>query len=477
LSALDDLIFEIIVRGKTMMGEKTGGQDRFFYDFNLDELVPEDHRLRQIDGVLDLSNVRRQLVSFYSHTGRPSIDPELMVRMLLIGYCYGIRSERRLCEEVSLNLAYRWFCRLGLEDAVPEHSTFSKNRHGRFRDADLLRTVFDTVVERCHDEGLIAGEGFATDASTIKADASRQRMVDGPVDWKPAPTQSRAVREYLDALDNDPSATRTQKKVSVTDPMAQWAGDKGPGQFYYSTNYLIDIEHNIILDVEATPAHRTAEVTSTRTMIDRVESKLDIKPKRLIADTAYGSAAMLEWVVEQKHIEPHIPVWEKSHVTPGIFSRGDFIWDNEADCYHCPGGKRLQSRRRHFKNLRSRVTKANTIIYRSSQPECRTCELKSHCCPDTTFRKIARSIHEPSRDVARDINETEGYLQSRKDRKKVEVLFAHLKRIMNFDRLRLRGITGAQDEFLLAATAQNLKKLAQQKYKPPDHRINALAPC
>ena len=167
-----------------------------------------------------------------------------------------------------MNLAYRWFCRLGLDDAVPDHSTFSKNRHGRFRDADLLRHVFHNVVQRCHDEGLINGEGFATDASYTKADASRQRMVDGPVDWKPAPTQSRAVREYLDALDNDPSARRTQKKVSVTDPMAQWAGDKGPGQFYYSTNYLIDIEHNIILDVEPTPAHRTAEVASTRTMVE-----------------------------------------------------------------------------------------------------------------------------------------------------------------------------------------------------------------
>jgi len=460
-----------------MMGERTGGQDRYFYDFNLDERIPQDHLLRQVDGVLDLSDLRQQLASYYSHTGRPSIDPELMVRMLLIGYCYGIRSERRLCEEVSLNLAYRWFCRLGLEDAVPDHSTFSKNRHGRFRDADLLRHVFDTVVERCHDEGLIKGEGFATDASYIKADASRQRMVDGPVDWTSAPTQSRAVREYLHALDSDPLARRTQKKVSITDPMAQWAGDKGPGQFYYSTNYLIDIEHNIIVDVEATPAHRTAEVTSTRTMIDRVETKLDIKPRRLIADTSYGSAAMLEWVVKRKHIEPHIPVWEKSLTTPGIFSRADFTWDDEADCYHCPGGNRLQSGRRNFKKPRTYVTKADTIIYRSSQPECRVCELKTRCCPNTTFGKIARSVHESSRNVARDINETDEYRQSRKDRKKVEVLFAHLKRIMNFDRLRLRGITGASDEFLLAATAQNLKKLAQQKYKPPDHEITAPALC
>jgi hypothetical protein len=272
-------------------------------------------------------------------------------------------------------------------------------------------------------------------------------MVDGPVDWQPSPTQSRAVREYLDALDNDPAATRPQKKVSTTDPMAQWAGDKGPGQFYYSTNYLIDIDHNVIMDVEPTPAYRIAEVTSTQTMIDRVEENLDIKPKRLIADTAYGSAAMLDWVVEQKQIEPHIPVLDKSQGNPGLYGRSDFSWDNAADCYHCPGGHQLQARRRHFKKSRSPVTKANTIIYRSSQHDCKTCELKSRCCPNTSHRKIARSIYESSRDVARDISETQEYLQSRKDRKKVEVLFAHLKRVMNFDRLRLRGITGAHDEF------------------------------
>jgi transposase len=460
-----------------MMGKLPGRQNTLFYDFCLDKHIPADHLLRQIDRFLDFGQISEYLKPFYSHTGRPSIDPELMIRMLLIGYCYGVRSERRLCEEINFNLAYRWFCGLGLEDDVPNHSTFSKNRHGRFREADLLRLVFDTVVERCNDEGLIKGEGFATDASYIKADASRQKMVDGPVDWKPKATQSRAVREYLDALDSDPSATRPQKKVSTTDPMAQWAGDKGPGQFYYSTNYLIDIENNIIVDVEPTPAHRTSEVASTRKMIDRVEDNLKIKPKRLIADTAYGSAAMLDWVVEKKDIEPHIPVWDKSNNNKDSFNRSDFVWDSEADCYQCPGGKLLKSRWRKFTSSRSSVTKANTIIYRSREHDCKTCRFKSECCPNTPIIKITRSIYETSRDVARNICKTELYQQSRKDRKKVEVLFAHLKRIMNFDRLRLRGITGAKDEFLLAATVQNLKKLAQQRYKPPDLGIGAPVLC
>jgi transposase len=461
-----------------MMGQLPAQQNALFYEFCLEKHIPDEHLLRQIDQFLDFDQTRVHLDPFYSHTGRPSIDPELMIRMLLIGYCYGIRSERRICEEIRYNLAYRWFCRLGLEDEIPDHSTFSKNRHGRFREADLLRLVFDTVVQRCNDEGLIKGEGFANDASYIKADASRQRMVDGPVDWQPSPTQSRAVKEYLDALDNDPAATRPQKKVSTTDPMAQWAGDKGPGQFYYSTNYLIDIEHNVILDVEPTPAYRVAEVASTRTMIDRVEENLDIKPKRLIADTSYGSAAMLDWVVEQKNIEPHIPIWDKSNNNTDRFNRSDFIWDANSDCYQCPGGQQLQARRRNFKDARSAtVTKAKTIIYSASQHDCRGCNFKFQCCPNTANRKIARSIYEASRDVARDICDTPEYLQSRKDRKKVEVLFAHLKRIMNFDRLRLRGITGAQDEFLLAATVQNLKKLAQQRYKPPDYRVGMPVLC
>src|SRR4029077_11377564 len=181
-----------------MMGEHSGNQDRLFYSFNLDEHVPADHLLRAIDRLLDLADLRRHLATFYSHTGRPSIDPELIVRMLLVGYCFGIRSERRLCEEVHLNLAYRWFCRLGLEDEVPDHSSFSKNRHGRFRDSDTLRFVFEQVLERCVREGLVGGEGFAVDASLVEADASRQRGVPGAeADWSNQPSIGRPVREYL----------------------------------------------------------------------------------------------------------------------------------------------------------------------------------------------------------------------------------------------------------------------------------------
>src|SRR5262252_84630 len=184
-----------------MMGTKGGDQDRLFYSFNLDKHVPADHLLRGIDRFLDLNQLRQRLEPFYSHTGRPSIDPELMIRMLLVGYCFGIRSERRLCEEVHLNLAYRWFCRLGLDGEVPDHSTFSKNRHGRFRQSDLLRRVFEAVLRRCIDEGLVGGENFAVDASLIKADANRQKGIEG---GKGLPDQAtgRSVQEYLAVLDD-----------------------------------------------------------------------------------------------------------------------------------------------------------------------------------------------------------------------------------------------------------------------------------
>lgn len=436
-----------------MMGRQDEGQGEFLYHFRLEDQVPKDHLLRYIDQFLDLSDLHDHLAPFYSHTGRPSIDPELMIRMLIVGYCFGIRSERRLCEEVQLNLAYRWFCRLSIEDRVPDHSTFSKNRHGRFRESQVLRYVFEQVLERCILEGLVGGEGFAIDASIVRADASRQRVADrdDDDDWPTPHFATRPVREYLSALDE---GQRTPaKRVSLTDPAAQWtAAAAGPAIFAYSTNYLIDTDAGIIVDVEATTANRTDEVNSTKTMIDRVEDRFGMKPERLIGDTAYGAAELLGWMVDEKAIEPHVPVWDKSQRSDGTFSRSDFTWDDAANAYRCPGGRSLRTT--------GKPTSENTLIYRSKNRECAICELKSRCCPNTPMRKITRSVHESARDVARAIGQTPAYQQSRKDRKKVEMLFGHMKRILKLDRLRLRGLTGANDEFLLVATAQNLRRMA-----------------
>ena len=306
-------------------------------------------------------DLRQHLAPFYSHTGRPSVDPEPMVRMLLVGYCFGIRSERRLCEEVHLNLAYRWFCRLGLEDTVPDHSSFSKNRHGRFRESDVFRHVFEGVVHRCMAEGLVRGEGFAIDASVVKADANRQRGVPGTenIDWSSPELGTRAVHEYLQALEQDGQVGVTPSNISLTDPAARWtAAPGGPAFYAYSTNYLVDVHAGVIVDVEATPAYRIEETEATKTMVERVEDRFGIKPKHLIGDTAYGTAALLSWMVDEKHIEPHVPVWERYQRTDGSLSSDAFQWDEERDEYRCPQGHPLRREWRAFVRARTHVTKA-----------------------------------------------------------------------------------------------------------------------
>jgi transposase len=453
-----------------MMGPRQVAQGALFYEFSIEDHVPRDHILRAIDRFVDLDGIRQHLAPYYSSTGRTSIDPELMIRMLLVGYVMGIRSERRLCEEVHLNLAYRWFCRLDLTDAVPDHSTFSKNRHGRFRDSDLLRHVFETVVARCIVEGLASGQRFAADASLIHADANRQNS-SAEADWvrrcetispEAAP---RAVREYLATLDDAAFGAASPVKPKFTshsDPASQWTGARGgPAFFAYSANYLIDTDVGVILDVEATRSIRQAEVGAVRTMVDRVGGSFGLKPERLIADTAYGTGEMLDWLHRERGITPHIPVIDKSARTDGTFERADFTYDAGSDVYICPAGKELRQYRRAFTTPRSGANKDGALRYRARKPDCDVCALKPRCCPTEPQRKVTRSVFEPSRNVARAIAQTTQYAISCKLRKKVEMLFAHLKRILGLGRLRLRGPCGARDEFHLAATAQNLRKLAK----------------
>ncbi len=267
-----------------MMGPRQEAHPALFYEFSLEDHVPQDHLLRSIDRFVDLSSIRAHLAGFYSHTGRPSVDPELLIRMLLVGYCFGIRSERHLCEEVHLNLAYRWFCRLDLSDRVPDHSTFSKNRHGRFRDSELLRHLFEMTVTRCIEEGLVSGQRMAIDASLIEADANKQNSTPKQ-EWDAAqldPADApHAVREYLDTLDEAAfgAASEVQPKfTSHSDPASQWtAARKGPAFFSYSDNYLIDTDHGVIVDVEVTRSIRQAEAGSIRTMLDRVKERFDLQ--------------------------------------------------------------------------------------------------------------------------------------------------------------------------------------------------------
>jgi transposase len=414
--------------GRVMMGRQTIDQSQLFYLFNLEGHIPVCHLLRRINPIVTriLADLRDKLQPFYSEIGRPSIDPELMLRMLIVAYCYGIRSERKLCEEVELHLAYRWFCRLDLDDEIPDHSTFSVNRHGRFRDSDVFRQVFEAVVRACMGAGLVKGEGFAVDASVIEADASRYHgKAPDEIDWSAPERQTRAVAEFLGALDDDdPNADRKPPKViSPVDPCSAWTAKANKRvQFGYGLNYLIDIQYAIIVDVEATPARTYDEVAATKTMIERTEETLGFKPDRLAADTAYGTGKFLGWLVDTG-IAPQIP---------------------------------------------------HALRYCALKRDCDACSLKPQCCPKTPSRKVTRDIHEDARDHARALVGTPEFDKSRDERKRVEMRFAHLKTHHRFERLRLRSLSGARDEFHLAAIVQNLKTLANHLWRP---LLNTPAAC
>jgi transposase len=449
-----------------MMGRLNHDQEQFFYSFRLNEAVPNDHPVREVAAVLDLSWVHSELVPYYPRLGRPSIDPVLMIRMLIVGYVFGIRSERALCREVGVNLAYRWFCGLSIEDKIPDHSAFSRARNERFRDSGIFRSVFERVVGVCVGAGLVGGEGFAVDASLIVADANKERSIRGSR-WNrelDAEAVSRATKEYLATLDDAAFGAASDvapKFVSPSDPAAQWTGaQRGPAFFAYSDNYLIDVKFGIIMDVEASRAIRQAEVGAAKTMIERTEQRFAIKPERLAGDTAYGSGANLDWLVNEAKIAPHIPVVDKSKREDGTFSREDFTFDKERNVYICPAGKVLTTTGKV-------ATDGETLYYRARIRDCRSCPLKSQCCPKVPLRRIPRSIYEEARDVARALAKTEAFERSRRDRKRVEMLFAHLKRIFRLGRLRLRGPCGAQFEFTLAAIAQNLRRLAKLVVRAP----------
>ena len=455
-----------------MMGRQTGDQSQLFYLFDLEERIPANHLLRRINPIVTrvLADLREKLALFYSDIGRPSIDPELMIRMLIVGYCYGVRFERRLCQEVELHLAYRWFCRLDLDDKIPDHSTFSVNRHGRFRDSDILRHVFESVVRACMDAGLVKGEGFAVDASVMEADASRYHgKAPDEIDWSLPERQTRAVAEFLTALDDDdPVANRKLPKViSPVDPCSAWTAKANKRvQFGYGLNYLIDIENAVIVDVEATPARTYDEVAATKTMVKRTDERMGLKPKYLAADTAYGTGKFLSWLIGTG-ITPYIPVWDMSQREDGTFSRADFTFDKEHNVYLCPAGKLLMTT--------GKVHDGRTILYRASSRDCGSCPIKPQCTPNMTFGKIPRDVHEDARDQARALMGTPEFAKSRDQRKRVEMRFAHLKTHHRFERMRLRGFSGARDEFHVAAIVQNLKTLASYFWRPPPPHIQAVS--
>lgn len=443
-----------------MMG-RLETQENLFYRFRIEDHVPADHMLRQIDWLLNFDAIRPDLEALYSHTGRPSVDPELMLRMLLVGYLRGIRSERRLVEEVHLNLAYRWFCKLGLEGRVPDRSTFSKNRHGRFADGEILRRLFESVVAKCVAFGFVGGTDAAVDGSTLEADTNRDRKhgpdMIGKI-WSQKDQVQRPVAAYLaklaadDARPAEPGPKhKPPKYISESDPEAAWSVKDGLGRFSYETNYLIDTDHGIIMDVEATPARLSQEIVATKAMLERTAKRHDFQPNRLAADGSYGTGPFLAWLLKRE-VTPHVPVLDRKHQSKGKLSLSHFEYDATDDSFTCPESHKL--------TLRSIDEDTRVKRYRASATNCGACPIKKACTSGPS-RTVTRHLDEGARQTVRDLRHTWQYDESRRRRKKVEMLFAHLKRHLGIRRLKLRGLKGAAEECILAATAQNLKRLAK----------------
>jgi transposase len=431
-----------------MMGQQSRTES-LFYSFRLEDQIPEDHLLRRMDRYVDFSFVRERLKGFYSSTGRPSIDPEVLLRLLLVGYLYGITSERRLLEEVSMHLAYRWFTRLDFDQEIPEHSTFSQNRHGRFRQSGVFREVFEEIVRCCLEAGLVEGQHLAVDGTMVGANASRQSRV--PREQLQEVAQvSRTVREYLAELEQL-NPVSDAEKVSITDPDAILA-TKGGGTaiMAYYDNYLIDTASRVILEVEATPALSRQEMVAARRMIERLE-KLGLRPESLGADKAYGSGEFLAWLLG-RGVQPHIPVIDRRHQTDGHFTRDQFRYEPVEDVYYCPEGKPLR--------YRAERRDSPGYAYCSTAAQCRGCPEKQRCT-SAPYRWLFVHGQESARQVVRTLAGTPAYERSQRARYKIEALFAELKQRLRMQRVRLRRLWNVSEQFLLAATAQNLKRLVR----------------
>ncbi len=438
-----------------MMGQQQRAESLFYY-FRLEEQIPTDHLLRRIDRYVDFSFVREQLKDFYSPTGRPSIDPEVLLRLLLVGYLYGITSERRLIDEVRMHLAYRWFTRLSFDQEIPDHSTFSKNRHGRFRLAGVFRKVFEEIVQRCLEAGLVEGRNLAVDGTIVGANASqqsrvpRERLVE-------AAKLSRTVQEYLTELERQNPVTdseerpKVQEMVSTTDPDATWAVKSGPATLGYYDNYLVDTTSRVILSVTATPALFSQETLAARHMLEHV-GQFGIHPQNLAADKAYGSGEFLAWLLA-RNIQPHIPVIDRRHQTQGRFTREHFRYEPKENTYYCPEGKPLR--------YRGLERKSRGYVYYSTEAQCQACPQKKLCTP-APARKLYVHWQEPARQTVRALAGTPDYKRSQRARYKVEALFAELKQQIKLRKVRLRRLWNVAEQFQLAATAQNLKRLVRR---------------
>ncbi len=445
-----------------MLGRKDRSEKMFYY-VKIDDLIPEDHLLRLIHHYVDLGFIRKKVVHLYSHTGRPSIDPEVLLRMLLIGYLYGITSERRLCEEVKMHLGYRWFVGLSLEDEVPDHSTFSHNRHDRFHESTLFQDIFDEIITQCMQHGLVKGTHLTVDATHIKANASFKSLDPVVVEMKPSQYIDRLQKE--NPVDNKPwepgdDYPHRGEKISnsthrsKTDPDARLSR-KAPGagaQLAHSATYIIDNGTSIIVGAEVSKPDLASEGGTALTQILRSQWRFKLRTRTVGADKGYSTGEFIHALTQQR-IDPHVPVIDhRSQNDKGIYPLSAFTFDKEHNRFTCPEGHPLSYWGVH--------THSRQHVYRARMKDCRACPRKDACTRDRS-RSLSYHIYETSIEKARSLNTTSGYRISQRMRKRIEELFGEAKELMGFRRAKFRYRRFVKEQVLMTAAAQNIKRVVK----------------
>jgi len=436
-----------------MMGHHSRSESLFYY-FRLEDQVPENHLLRLIDKHIGFEFVRQQLKASYSETGRPSIDPELLLRILLIGYLYGITSERKLVEELRMHLAWRWFTGLSFDQEIPHHSTFSKNRHGRFEESKLFEQLFERIVSQCVEVGLVQGKQLSVDGSFVEANAAKESRI--PRELGEAAQVHHTLREYLKELEKqNPVAepVHEQDQVSTTDPDSTYATKGGtPARLGYYDNYLVDNHSCVIVGVRATAARMSQETVAAQDMITRFVQRQGRKPASIAADATYGNGEFLQWLLD-RGITPYMRTRDSARRknNPG-YGPERFTYLPESNSYRCPAGEQLNY---VGLNVRNRAH-----AYIGSAKRCGACSQKAQCTTGR-YKYLAIHIHESARQRARELANTPEFSTAQRQRKKVEALFAELKNQIGLRRLRLRRMKFVREQFFLAAAAQNIKRLVR----------------
>src|SRR5215468_4225846 len=443
-----------MVGGLLMMGHHSRGEALFYY-FRLEDQVPENHLLRLIDKHVSFDFVRERLKGSYSETGRPSIDPELLLRILLIGYLYGITSERKLVEELRMHLAWRWFTGLSFDQEIPHHSTFSKNRHGRFQESGLFKLLFEQIVRQCVEVDLVQGKHLSVDGSFVEANAAKESRIPREQLVEAAQVH-HTVGQYLkEVAEQNPveEPVHEQDQVSTTDPDSTYATKGGtPARLGYYDNYLVDNHSCVIVGVQATAARMSQETVAAQEMLSRFAQWQGREPESVVADTTYGNGEFLQWLAD-RNILPYMRTRDSIHRKRSPFYGPDrFTYQPESNSYRCPAGEQL-----HYVGLNVR-NRAHAYI--GSAKRCGACSQKAQCTTGR-YKYLAIHIHESARQRARELANTPEFSAAQRQRKKVEALFAELKNQIGLRRLRLRRMKFVREQFFLAAAAQNIKRLVR----------------